>query len=81
MKNHSNVTLSLPQPLLRRFRIYAAKRNQSMTGLMAEAITRMMDEEGEAEAAKRRILARLRNPTGRLPGGKISWSREELYER
>jgi hypothetical protein len=48
---------------------------------MAEAIKRMMDEESETEAAKRRILARLRNPTGRLARGKISWTREELYER
>jgi len=41
---HRNVTLSLPEHLLRRFRIYAATRNQSMTGLMAESIRRMMDQ-------------------------------------
>lgn len=51
-----------------------------MTALMAEAIQRMIDEESGAGAAKRRILARLKNPPGRLPGGKITWSREELHE-
>ena len=81
MKDHSNVTLSLPEPVLRRFRIYAAEWKQSMSALMAEAIQRMMDEKSGAGAAKRRILARLKNPPGRLPGGKITWSREELHER
>jgi predicted nucleic acid-binding protein len=30
--------MSLPEPLLRKFRIYAATRNQSMTSLMADSI-------------------------------------------
>ena len=33
-----NVTLSLPEPLLRRFRILAASRNTSMSALMQAAI-------------------------------------------
>jgi hypothetical protein len=75
------LSLNLPGPLVRRLAIYAAKRNQSMTMLIADAIRRMIDEESELEAAKHRILKRLGNAGGRLPGGKISWSREELYER
>ncbi len=39
---NKNVTLSLPEPLLRRFRIYAARRNESMTRLMAEAVRGMV---------------------------------------
>jgi len=39
---HKNVTLSLPEPLLRKFRVYAASRNRSMTNLMAEAIQTLM---------------------------------------
>jgi hypothetical protein len=57
-----NVTLSLPQPLWRKFRVYAAKRKQSMTALMSEAIRRIMDEEDSREAAKQRLLKRLQNP-------------------
>ena len=75
---HKNVTLSLPEPLLRRFRVYAATRNESMTHLMSEAIRKMLDEDGEAERAKRRMLARMRNSPNR---GVILWNREELYER
>ena len=84
MKGHRNVTLSLPEPLLRRFRVYAAERNQSMTALMAEAIRQVLDQgerEEHAAAAKRRILERMRNPPGTGTGGRITWTREELHER
>ena len=78
---HKNVTLSLPEPLLRRFRVYAASRNQSMTKLMAEAIQRMIDHEGEREKTKKRIIDRMRNAPDLGTGGVISWTRDELYER
>ena len=44
VKDHRNVTLSLPETLLRRFRVHAAERNQSMIALMTEAI-RSLDVE------------------------------------
>jgi hypothetical protein len=78
---HKNVTLSLPAPLLRKFRTYAASRNQSMTRLMAEAIRTMMEQESERSSAKRRILDRMRNAQDLGTGGVISWTREELHER
>jgi hypothetical protein len=76
-----NVTLSLPELLLRKFRVYAAERNQSMTALMTEAIRRMLDEQDSQEAAKRRLLERIHNAPNRGPGGTISWTRDEIYER
>lgn len=79
--DHKNVTLSLPEPLLRRFRVYAASRDQSMTSLMAEAIRRMMDQDGEQAKARRRFLDRIRNAPDRRTGGVIRWSREELHAR
>jgi len=81
VKEHQNVTLSLPKPLLRKFRVYAAERNQSMSSLLAEAIRKMVVQEDEYEKAKRRFLARLGNPQNLGTGGKITWTREELYER
>jgi len=77
---HKNVTLSLPEPLLRRFRIYAASRNQSMTKLMTEAIRLLMDQESE-RAAKRRIIERMRDAPDLGTKGVISWTREELHDR
>ena len=81
MTEHQNVTLSLPKPLLRKFRVYAAERNQSMSSLLAEEIRKMVVKEDEYEKAKRRFLARLKNPPGRSVDGTITWTREELYER
>lgn len=76
-----NITLSLPEPLLRRFRIYAASRNRSMTSLIAKAIRNMMDEQDDAAKAERRFLERIRMASDRGTGDAIGWSREELHER
>ena len=81
MKQHQNVTLSLPEPLLRKFRVYAATRNQSMTSLMAEAIRNLMDRDEQTAKAKRRFLERIRNAPDRGTGGTIRWTRDELHER
>src|SRR4029077_2929741 len=81
VKPHKNVTLSLPESLLRRFRIYAASRNQSMTSLMAEAIRTLIEQDGQSAKAKRRFLDRIQNAPDRGTRGKISWTREELHER
>jgi hypothetical protein len=76
-----NVTLSLPEPLLRKFRVYAASRNQSMTSLMAQAIRRVMGDDADREKAGHRFIERIRNAPDRKTGGVIRWSREELHER
>ena len=76
-----NVTLSLPEPLLRRFRVYAATRNQSMTSLMTEAIRMLMDQDQQRERAKKRFLDRLREGRNLGTFGTAKWTREELHER
>ena len=81
MKEHRNVTLSLPEPLLRRFRVYAAARNESMTSLMAEAIRALIERDEQTAAMNRRFLERIRNAPDRGTGGNIRWSREEMHER
>ena len=73
--------MSLPEPLLRRFRIYAAERNQSMTSLMEDAIRNLVDENGNAAQAKRRFLERIRSAPDRGTGGLIRWTRDQLHER
>ncbi|MEP7353387.1 MAG: hypothetical protein ABI824_09185 [Acidobacteriota bacterium] len=78
---HRNVTLSLPEPLLRRFRVYAAEQNQSMTHIAAQAITKWMEQSDERQRAVDRMIARMENPPGRSAGGKITWTRDELYDR
>lgn len=78
--NHKNVTFSVPEPLLDQFRIYAASRKQSMTGLIAEYMRKAVAQEDENAQARRRILERLDNPPNLGTNGKITWRREDLYE-
>jgi len=78
---HRNVTFNLPEPLLRRFRVYAAERNRSMTDLVADAMDRMMSQESEREKAAKRLIERMRNAPNRGTGGVITWKREDLYDR
>jgi plasmid stability protein len=76
-----NLTISLPETLLRRLRVCAALRNQSMTAVVKDAIERTVSENNEADKAAKRLIDRLRNSPDRGIGGKITWTRDELYER
>ena len=77
---HRNVTLSLPVPLLRQFRVYAAEQNQSMSSLAAAAIGKLVGKNNESEIARQRYLERIRNAPDRGTGGKFKWNREKFYE-
>ena len=81
MKEQTNVTLSLPDKLLRRFRVFAATRNQSMSSLITFAISEMIEQESQTQKAKRRFLERVRTAPDRGTNGKIQWTRDELHER
>ena len=81
MKDHRNVTLSLPEPLLRKFRVHAASRNQSMSAIMTEAIRNLTERDDRVEAANRRLIAQIRNAPDLGTHGKITWTRDELHGR
>jgi len=76
-----NLTINLPEPLIRRLRVHAAQKNQSMTAVVKEAIERTVDENSEAGKAAKRLIDRLSNSPDRGIGGKITWTRDELYDR
>lgn len=76
-----NVTLSLQVDLLQKLRVMAAKRNVSMSSLMASAITKKILDEDDYDVRAKRAIQRMRNATDRGTGGKITWTREELHER
>ncbi len=80
-KEQTNVTLSLPDNLLRRFRVFAATRNQSMSSLITVAISDMIEQESQTQRARRRFLERIRNAPDRGTQGRIQWTRDELHER
>ncbi|MBK9166502.1 MAG: ribbon-helix-helix protein, CopG family [Bryobacterales bacterium] len=76
-----NVTLSLPEPLLREFKIYAAERHQSMSALMQEALRNLMSGSTSRLEARQRMFERMRTAKDRGTKGRITWTREELHER
>jgi metal-responsive CopG/Arc/MetJ family transcriptional regulator len=76
-----NVTLSLPESLLKKFRVMAATRNVSMSSLMEGAILKMVLDEDDSDARTKRMIERMKNAPGRGIGGKITWTREETYDR
>ena len=80
-KDVRNVTLSLPELLLKRLRIYAAAQDRSMTAVMAEAVEKFIDEDSSYKRAQDRALRRLKNAGDLGTGGRIGWAREELHER
>jgi hypothetical protein len=74
-----NITLSIPKDVLRRAKIVAIKRNDSLSGMLTGLLIELVEREDRYEEAMRRGLAGL-NETREL-GGDYAWSRESLHER
>ena len=74
-----NITVRLNRRTLRKAKILAAKRNTSISGLLAEQIEALVGEEDAYERAQRRALALLEQ--GFHLGGRIEATRDEWHER
>ena len=81
MSTNRNLTINLPELLIRQLRVYAAVKNQSMTTVVKAAIEQTVAEDSDAKKAAERLINRLRNAPDRGIGGKITWTRDELYDR
>ncbi len=76
-----NVTLSLPDDLLRRAKVLAAQRDTSISRLLTEALTTIVAREEGYTQAQRQHLALLRRGLNLGTRGRASWTREALHER
>lgn len=74
-----NITVRLNRRTLRKARILAAKRNISISGLLAEQIEALVGEDDAYEHAQRRALALL--DQGFHLGGLIEATRDDWHER
>ena len=79
MKNQ-NVTLSLPKDILQEVKILALKRNSSLSGLLKELLTDLVESEKRYEEAMRHNITML-DEARALHNGEFTWSRESLHER
>ncbi len=74
-----NITLSLPESVLRKVKLLAVRRGSSVSRLLTSAVERMIEEESDYEAARKRQTALLEkglNLDFRKPA-----SRDELHDR
>jgi hypothetical protein len=76
-----NITLSLPEDVLREAKVVAARRGTSVSALLAGALNEIVEREGGYAVAKERSLAALGAGRDLGTGGEIRWSRDELHER
>ncbi len=74
-----NVTISLSRDVLKKARILAARRETSISGLLAQEIELLVGEEEAYERAERQARALLEK--GFHMGGVIRAGRDELHER
>jgi hypothetical protein len=74
-----NVTISLDRQTIRKAKIVAARRDTSISGLLAQQIEILVGEEEAYERAERQAVALL--DEGFHLGGGAPDSREELHER
>ena len=74
-----NITVRLNRRTLRKAKILAAKRNTSISGLLAEQIEALVGEDDAYQQAQRRALALLEQ--GFHLGGRIACTRDQWRER
>lgn len=76
-----NVTLSLPRSILRKAKKIAIDQDRSLSALMVELLTELVEREDLYEVAKRKHLALLDQETDLGTNGSIGWTRADLHDR
>lgn len=74
-----NITLSLPDELVRKAKVLAAQRDTSVSALVASLLEHMVGDAAEYDelwANEEAVMAQ-----GVLRVGELTWSRDELHER
>ncbi len=74
-----NITLSIEKKLIKKGKIIAAQSDTSVSKMLSEQLRQLVEDNQQYETAKRSALQTLKK--GYRLGGKITWKREDLYER
>jgi hypothetical protein len=74
-----NITLAIDEAVLEEARIYAAKRNTSVNGLVRDFLQGIAKQEDRTERARRRLRELAERST--LEVGEVTWKRDDLYDR
>jgi plasmid stability protein len=74
----SNVTITLPDDLLRRARVRAAREGTSVNSVLRAKLAGYVDDDAEAGEAWDEFLDIAARSGGRSPSGGRRWRRDEL---
>ena len=74
-----NITLSIEKEILKKGKVVAARQDTSISKMLADLLKGIVENDERYQAAKRSALQQLKK--GVRLGGKITWKREDLYER
>ena len=74
-----NITLAVDENVLEEVRVYAAKRNTSVNGLVRDYLKAIAEQEDKTVRARRRLQELMDRST--LEVGPKTWTREDLYDR
>ena len=74
-----NITLSVDKELIKKGKVIAAERDTSVSKMLSEQLRQLVEDKEKYETAKRSALQTLKK--GYHLGGKITWKREDLYDR
>jgi hypothetical protein len=76
-----NITLSLPREILKKGKMLAAKKGVSLNELVRELLQANTENEEEYQASAERQIKRMKEGIRLGTKGKISWKRDQLYQR
>ena len=76
-----NVTLSIPDDLLRQLKITAARQETSISAMLTRTLRQIANEGDGYEEAQRQMLNDVKKGYRLGTHGKIGWTRDELHER
>ena len=74
-----NITLSIEKELIKKGKILAARKEISVSKMMANLLRDIVYQHDRYEASKRSALEMMKR--GLHLGGRINWKREDLYDR
>lgn len=78
---NQNITLSLPEEDLHEAGLIAARRGTTVSQLLGQMLSDLVERETGYAAARERSLTRLREGADLGTAGHVHWSRDRLHER
>lgn len=75
-----NITLSMPDELVRRAKILAAQRDTSVSGLVARLLEQLVGDVRDYDDVAEHERRLMQEGIG-LRIGEITWSRDQVHER